>query len=103
MTTKLVKCTCAHEVQDTMYGKGNRMANEARTGQYRCTVCSTLHGSASLTTATKKAKEPIAEPAKTEKKAPAKKEPEKKNEKGKGGKKDKKSSMQGGKRRRRKK
>ena len=98
MTSKLVKCTCSSVDQDKMYGQGNRMANEARTGQYRCTVCSTLHGSASAVITTKKAKEPAAEPAKTEKKAPTKKEPEKKNEKGSGGKKDKKASTKGGKR-----
>lgn len=100
MTMKLVKCTCSNETQDKMYGQGNRMANNTRSGQLRCTVCSTLHGSASLAPAQKKAKEPAAEPVKTEKKVPAKakKEPEKKNEKGTGGKKDKKPSTKGGKR-----
>lgn len=70
MTSKLVKCTCTHADQDKMYGQGNRMANETRSSQLRCTVCGTLHGSASMVTTTKKASSPAAEPAK--------KEPEKK-------------------------
>ena len=54
MTSKLVKCTCINETQDELYGKGNRMANEMRSGQLRCTVCSTVHGSQSATTQTEK-------------------------------------------------
>ena len=32
MTTKLMKCTCKHAYQDELYGVGNRMANEMRSG-----------------------------------------------------------------------
>lgn len=43
MATKIVKCTCQHEQQDNMYGKGNRVANStSKANQYRCTVCKTL-------------------------------------------------------------
>ena len=67
---KIVKCTCQHSYQDELYGKGNRCANETRTGQFRCTVCQALHGSASLTTAVKAKPAAPTEPV-------AKKEPEK--------------------------
>lgn len=99
MTSKLIKCTCSHEDQDKMYGQGNRMANEARTGQYRCTVCGTLHGSAQSFTPVVKAKEP--EPAKkVEKKVPAKKAEKKVTTKGEPKSKsaEKKKSVKGGKR-----
>jgi len=117
MTSKIVKCTCSHADQDKMYGQGNRMANETRSAQLRCTVCGTLHGSASLATAVKKAS-PAAEPAKkepekkviskkeSEKKSTSKSKPEKKETKAKDakgskdikGKSDKKKSMKGSKR-----
>lgn len=72
MTSKLVKCTCKHAFQDEMYGVGNRVANEMRSGQLSCTVCGATIGTQSITTVTKvKAKDPAAEPAIT-------KEPEKK-------------------------
>jgi hypothetical protein len=45
MSTKIIKCTCKHDVQDVMYGVGNRIANEMRTGQLKCTVCGTVQGS----------------------------------------------------------
>jgi hypothetical protein len=65
MTTKLIKCTCAHEAQDEMYGQGNRMANEMRTGQLKCTVCKAIAGTQSAVQTTKiKAKETVPEPAK---------------------------------------
>jgi hypothetical protein len=32
-----------------MYGIGNRVANEMKNGQLRCTVCNTICGSASMT------------------------------------------------------
>lgn len=36
----IIKCTCENEFQDSMYGKGNRIANICRGGDYgRCTVC----------------------------------------------------------------
>ena len=47
--TSIVRCTCKNSAQDEMYGVGNRVANELRNGQLRCTVCSTIHGSTSVT------------------------------------------------------
>lgn len=48
---KLIKCTCSHEVQDALYGKGMRVHNPAgKSGtkdfgvKARCTVCSNLKG-----------------------------------------------------------
>ena len=38
MGTKVKKCTCQHEEQDKLYGKGNRLMNESTKG-LRCTVC----------------------------------------------------------------
>jgi len=40
--TKIQKCSCEHEMQDKMYGKGNRVKNQTVKGNgtiYRCTVC----------------------------------------------------------------
>jgi hypothetical protein len=42
---KILRCTCKHDYQDQLYGKGNRAANEMKNGQYRCTVCSSVLGS----------------------------------------------------------
>jgi|GEM_PF-1710077 len=65
MTSKLIKCSCSHEEQDKMYGQGNRMANEMRTGQLKCTVCGTITGTQSAIQTTKiKAKETAPEPVK---------------------------------------
>jgi hypothetical protein len=65
MASKTIKCTCSHADQDKMYGQGNRMANETRSGQLRCTVCKTLHGTQSMVSTTKvKAKDPASEPVK---------------------------------------
>jgi hypothetical protein len=33
------KCTCVSEFQDSIYGKGNRLCNETKSGKVRCTVC----------------------------------------------------------------
>ena len=83
MTSKIVKCTCKHPVQDSMYGVGNRCANETRSGQYRCTSCGALIGSAQImsTTVLKKVAAKKVEPVKIDKKEP-----------------DKKKSLKGGKR-----
>lgn len=37
----IAPCTCAHEYQDKIYGKGNRVKNPTKTKPvtYRCTVC----------------------------------------------------------------
>jgi hypothetical protein len=43
--TSIIRCSCKHETQDAMYGAGNRMANELRNGQLRCTVCGNVCGS----------------------------------------------------------
>lgn len=44
MEGKVMKCTCQHEGQDAMYGKGMRYWNPCGKGKdqgssYRCTVC----------------------------------------------------------------
>ena len=36
---KVMKCNCESEMQDKLYGKGNRVHNKTNSG-YRCTVCS---------------------------------------------------------------
>lgn len=66
MTSKTVRCTCKSVDQDALHGAGNRLANEMRNGQLRCTVCGAVHGSAIVTTPT------VSELAKQE--APPKKE-----------------------------
>jgi len=33
------KCSCAHEYQDSKYGKGKRVKNLCKDGKHRCTVC----------------------------------------------------------------
>jgi rubrerythrin len=43
MSAKVVACNCKHEFQDEHYGKGKRLANLTGKGEYRCTVCGTLH------------------------------------------------------------
>jgi len=103
MTTKLMRCTCKHAYQDELYGAGNRMANEMRSGQYVCTVCGTTLGSAQTITQAQKTivKEAVKEATKEVPKKESKKETSKKDApKGKIDKKssDKKGSMKGGKR-----
>lgn len=49
---KVMKCTCVSEVQDSLYGKKNRLFNPAGKGGdqgkgYRCTICWATVGSAS--------------------------------------------------------
>lgn len=36
---KIMKCTCDHEYQDKTYGKGMRVHNRKRAGNWVCTVC----------------------------------------------------------------
>jgi len=95
MTTKIIKCNCKNDWQDETYGFGNRVANETRNGQFRCTVCGLVSGSQSVTQVIVK-KEPVKEIAKPEKVVTKKVAGDKK------GKKDdkplKKPSMKGGKR-----
>lgn len=41
----ILRCTCSHEAQDSLHGKGNRVANRTKQtnpDKYRCTVCSAL-------------------------------------------------------------
>lgn len=38
MAVVIKHCTCKHDAQDAMYGKGNRVMNECNKG-VRCTVC----------------------------------------------------------------
>jgi len=45
----IAKCTCTHAYQDSIYGYGNRLMNDTKSGQLRCTVCGTLRGSQSTT------------------------------------------------------
>lgn len=75
MTSKIVKCTCKHPVQDSLYGPNNRCANETRSGQFRCTSCGALIGSAQVmsTTVSQKVAAKKVEPTKVEKKEPEKK------------------------------
>jgi len=35
----LMKCTCKHEVQDELYGKGMRVITRDKNKNPRCTVC----------------------------------------------------------------
>lgn len=49
-TIAIIKCSCQHEQQDKMYGKGMRVANAKATKnpkdptrQVSCTVCSKVH------------------------------------------------------------
>jgi hypothetical protein len=46
--TAKVLCKCVHEVQDSLYGKGVRVANatlkqDEKQREVRCTVCKTIH------------------------------------------------------------
>lgn len=46
--TTRVKCNCAHEVQDALYGAGVRVANATlkqneKQREVRCTVCKKIH------------------------------------------------------------
>jgi hypothetical protein len=97
---KILKCTCKHEFQDSLYGAGNRAMNDMKSGQFRCTVCGTVHGSTSSSTPTQ-----ISKPVATKSEKPVVKEtPKKVIDKKIGGKstekkpKEKKTSMKGGKR-----
>lgn len=88
----IIKCSCKHEFQDSMYGKGNRVSTPMKNGQLRCTVCGTLHGTASITKA-KPTVKITTEPtdAKVEVKKDEKKDVDVKKD-------DKKKSLKGGKR-----
>jgi len=59
MTTKITRCTCKHAAQDEMYGVGNRVANEMRNGQLKCTVCGTIQGSQFVARPVKATEEPV--------------------------------------------
>lgn len=92
---KILRCTCKHPFQDSLYGIGNRAMNETKSGQYRCTVCSSLVGSQfGAATPTKVEKAPQPKPAE---KTPVKDQPKKADEKS-TEKKSKKPSLKGGKR-----
>lgn len=42
--TRIVSCSCSHEYQDSVYGKGKRVANAApKQDGDRCTVCGKVH------------------------------------------------------------
>lgn len=36
---RIIKCTCEHEFQDQLYGKGMRVHNVTKDGFAACTVC----------------------------------------------------------------
>ena len=74
MTTDLIKCTCASEFQDEMYGNGTRVSNLTSSGQLRCTVCKAVGGAKTTSTAKMPVitKAPAEEPKKAST-APAKK------------------------------
>jgi hypothetical protein len=94
---KIIKCTCLHSYQDELYGAGMRAANPTASGQFRCTVCGTVHGSQSASTVVvKKAAEPAVKTQPAAKKTPEKKKPDDKKKDNKG--KEKKGSLKGGKR-----
>jgi len=83
MTSKIVKCKCTHFMQDEINGAGNRTANGTQNGQFRCTVCGTLHGSTSIVASTAKvAEQPQHKKAIEKKKKGEKKEINKKSLKG---------------------
>lgn len=39
MAAEIKKCTCKHEGQDELHGKGNRVFNQDAKKNYTCTVC----------------------------------------------------------------
>jgi hypothetical protein len=43
--TSMIRCTCRHEQQDAMYGKGVRVGNNTAKGEVRCTVCGSVQAS----------------------------------------------------------
>lgn len=48
--SKIMKCTCKHEYQDQVYGKGMRVCNPIGKSQdsgYKCTVCGAIIGGTS--------------------------------------------------------
>jgi len=74
MTGKIIKCTCNHAYQDELYGYRNRVANDMRTGQYKCTVCGNVVGSSqSIIQQVKKEEPKKEEPKKEEPKKEVKK------------------------------
>ena len=41
---KIKLCTCEHEEQDKLYGKGKRLCNpKDKKDEYKCTVCGKVH------------------------------------------------------------
>lgn len=42
-SVRIKKCNCKHRYQDIKYGKGMRVCNQTREGNYRCTVCKAEH------------------------------------------------------------
>lgn len=67
--TNLIRCSCSHEYQDILYGKGNRIANTMRSGQSKCTVCGTIGGSKSVFIKATTEPEHVAAVAKPDKKS----------------------------------
>jgi hypothetical protein len=76
---KIIKCTCKHAFQDSLYGPSNRAMNDTKSGQYRCTVCNILHNSSSPAPIKieKAIEKPVESPTKTSVKTTAKETPKK--------------------------
>ena len=58
MATSVFACSCEHSYQDKNYGKGKRLCNSLANGQYKCTVCSKVHGSPKGQASSKKEETP---------------------------------------------
>lgn len=43
MAAEIKKCSCKHEVQDKLYGKGMRVMNPTQKKEWRCTACGAQH------------------------------------------------------------
>ncbi len=46
MNENILKCSCQHEYQDKVYGKGMRVHTKCNKG-HRCTICGNVHGDGS--------------------------------------------------------
>lgn len=49
MTSKIVKCNCAHSMQDETNGVGNRNATKRKDGRYQCVICGRMYGDETVT------------------------------------------------------
>jgi hypothetical protein len=49
----ILPCNCSHDYQDEKYGRGKRVHNPTMNGQFRCTICSSVKGTAKAVETTK--------------------------------------------------